>query len=252
MSSDNQSVQISFKMISLVLALFVVGLLVYIVASQPWDKTDNSERRVIEARGEAIVDAEPDEFLFYPYWDVDAANEDQLSEETRIINNNTIAAIKELGIQDKDIKNNANGNEDWYYLDDQSDVLRASVYLEFSTNDIDIAQRATDYLVDNQAKGQLTPQSQFSNDLRKRLESEARIAAIADAKAKAQQIADGFDQKLGDLKSVQTSEDRFGYPAPATLEGQAEDSSTSSIETITIQPGQNELRYTLTAEFYLE
>jgi uncharacterized protein YggE len=97
----------------------------------------------------------------------------------------------------------------------------------------------------------VSPQANFSDAKRKDLERQARDAATKDARAKADQSAKNLGFKVGLVKTV-TDGTGFGgiiYPLTASGVAKATDLSQPSLA---IQPGENDLSYTVTVTYYLK
>ena len=98
------------------------------------------------------------------------------------------------------------------------------------------------YLVANNAKGQLTPLSSISKQKQEELEKEALTRASENARANAEAKAALFGAEIGDAISISDTSSGGGFPTPIPyLEDAAAETSEASLP---FQPGQDE--YTLT------
>ena len=121
--------------------------------------------------------------------------------------------------------------------------------LTITVSDKDLAQKVQDYLLTTGPSGQVTPQPGFSESKRKELEDKARDEATKDARSKAEQIAKNTGAKLGKVQSIQDG-GNLGQPVPLIYEDKSVSSSDSK-QSLQIQPGENELRYTVSVSYYL-
>jgi uncharacterized protein YggE len=119
--------------------------------------------------------------------------------------------------------------------------------LTITVNDKALTQKVQDYLVTTSPTGSVSPQTTFSEAKRKELESKARDEATKDARSKAEQSAKNLGFKIGKVKSV---EDGSGFGGIVLREGltMASDSKATSLS---VQPGENDLHYTVTVTYYL-
>lgn len=235
--------------------LLVTGTLVSIVLFwRPWDPTVATSSRKITITGSATVQDEPDEFTFRPTY-----TKDTVDEITKL-NNQVVATLKNLGVKDSQIKNNANsyGSPDIYYLDKSTDKDQTTLSLTITVNDKKIAQKVQDYLLTTNPKGNITPTGSFSAAKRKELENKARGDAIKDARDKAKQTATGLGAKLGKVLEISEGTntggcDMGGVVCPVTFEDSVSSSKGSTTEkSPSIQAGTDELTYSFTVTFNLE
>jgi uncharacterized protein YggE len=249
---NKESINISlgnlYKILTIILCLIIIGML---LVWQPWKSTLNQDRS-ISVNGEATVKAAPDQYVFNPIYEF--KNEDKakaLAEQTDK-NNQIIAKLKELGVKDSDIKNNASGYSDSYSVEPASpEQTTYSLSLTITVSDKDLATKVQDYLVSTNPEGQVTPQASFSETKRKELENQARDMATKDARAKAEQIAKNTGAKLGKVKSIQDG-GGFGQPITALYEDSVASSSSATKQSMQIQPGENELNYVVSVSYYLK
>lgn len=217
----------------------------------PWN-AGADQGRTVSVSGEAKLKAAPDQYVFSPIYEF--KNEDKakaLAEQTDK-NNQIIAKLKELGVKDSDIKNNASGYSNSYSVEPASpERTTYNLSLTITVSDKDLATKVQDYLVSTNPEGQVTPQASFSETKRKELENQARDMATKDARAKAEQIARNTGAKLGKVKSIQDG-GGFGQPIPALYEDSVASSSSATKQSMQIQPGENELNYVVSASYYLK
>jgi len=243
------------RIVSLILLAIIVAM---VIVWRPWEGRFDAHSRTINVSGEATVKATPDEYVFYPSYSFKntdrpaalAALEEKSAEVT--------AGLKKLGVADSAIASNSSGYDGGgISLDDTIRFQRpspsdSSIYTLQITVTIgtrDLAQKVQDYLVTTAPTGSVSPQANFSDKKRKELESRARDEATKEARAKADQSARNLGFAIGPVKSV---EDGTGFGVfPLSKSDYAEDSATTSDRGLQIQPGENELSYSVAVTYYL-
>lgn len=220
-----------FHAVNILLLVAILGLLLW---SQPW-KSTTSEVRKITVSGEATLEAEPDEYVFNPYFEVKDTNQETAKAKVSKLANDAVDAIKKLGVEEKDIKLDASSYDRWYWdADNEEGVLNA--YLTVKVKDKDLAQKVQDYLTSSEAKGQLTSQESFSEEKQKNLEAEATEKAIEDAKSKAEAQAKLVGAKLGKVIEVQ-QDNPIAFPYQGRGDAITLEASDTSLPVL---PGEQE------------
>jgi uncharacterized protein YggE len=98
--------------------------------------------------------------------------------------------------------------------------------------------------------GGVTPQSTFSTTKQKELESRGRDQATKEARTKADQQAKNLGFTVGKVKSVEDSGDS-GYGGVMPMAASAMDVSSTQ-KSLAVQPGQNDLTYTVQVTYYIK
>lgn len=189
---------------------FVTVALLIIIASmlaiwRPWIATD---KRTISVTGQATVRQAPDEFIFYPTYTAAGDTSQAAVSKVSETGNAVVAKLKELGVAENQLKTDVNGSGGYPvpYAEDSSKPFfgsNSAYYTITATiNDNSLAQKVLDYLVTTETTYAVTPQSSLSKDTRQKLETEARTAALVDARAKAVSTAESVGAKLGLVISV--------------------------------------------------
>ena len=248
MARQTISIKIDLKVVC---ALLVVAIVVMLGLWRPWQSQKSSESRTTTQTGQATIKAEPDQFIFSPYYEL--ANTNAVAEKATSIN----AKLKELGVADTQIKNNASSYDLYgpeYYSKIKETVTTLS--LTITIDGKELAQKVQDYLLTTSPKGAITPYASFSKKKQQSLENEAREKALADARSKADQIASTLKVKIGKVMSVKDGDSFGSLPCSGGVCPMAsyatEDKSTSSGSSLTIQSGENEFTYSVTVTFELE
>lgn len=251
MKLKNNKINLSLDL-RLISAILLVAVVALVIAWMPWNsKTSDSE--TIKVTGEAVLKAEPDQFVFYPSYQFKSADKADSSNQATEKGNEVSAKLKDLGIADSKVKVSVDGYMGRPYPDNGVDEYIYTAQLTVTVDNKDKAQEIQDYLASTQPQGSVTPQGTFSEAKRIELEAQARDQATKDARAKADQSAKNLGFKVGRVKSV---EDGVGFNGggPITLEerGMAAMDSTAASSTLVVQPGENEIRYSVTVTYFLK
>lgn len=233
-------------------ALLTAGLVAMLLLWHPWDAAPSNDARTVSVSGSTTLKAEPDEYVFYPSYEFKNADKAAGLTELTAKSDEVVAGLKKAGVADKDIKTGASGYRDYYYFDQESKTHTYTLQITATTHDRDAAQKAQDYLATTDPSGAVTPEPTFSEATRKKLESKGRDAATKDARAKAEQQAKNLGFSIGKVKSVSDSDMGYGYPVPMVAETTLESSGTDAKKSLTVQPGQNELTYTVQVTYYIK
>lgn len=233
--------------IALVIALIVIAVLAVKLADG-----GSGDTRTVRVTGEATLKATPDEYLFYPSYNFTNPDKDAALKELTAKSDEITAGLKKVGVADSKIKSNSSGYDTPVYLESQPIRKENATYqlqLTVTVDNKELAQKVQDYLVSTSPTGGVSPQASFSDKKRKELENQARDQATKDARSKADQQAKNLGFKVGKVQSV---EDGSGFDGvhPFSRNGAepaiAEDSASSSLA---VQPGENELNYSVTVVY---
>lgn len=240
-SKTRSNIRLSFSqwwLVGLLALIMVVMLLVW----RPW-QGGNVSQRTISVSGSAIIQASPDEYVFNPSWQFKGADKTaalgSVTEKSAMV----LAELKKLGVADKDIKTNTGGWDGYYYFDSEQNQHVYMLNIAATVDNRELAQKLQDYLVTTEPTGQVSPQATFSNALQKKLEQQGRTEATKDARAKADEMAQNLGFTVGKVMTIK-DEGQNGGVYPMLAQGSAMDSSVKSTE-LAVQPGQNELNYTV-------
>lgn len=233
--------------------LIIVALLVVIAAMlfiwKPWSDDPRATDRTVEVSGQATVTATPDEFIFYPSYEFTNTSQEAALAELTKKSDEIVTKLKALGVEDSKIKTNASDyGRGVYYPEVVGDKTTYTLQLTITTSNKDLTQKVQDYLVSTTPQGEVTPEANFSKTKREMLESQARDQATKNARAKAEQSAKNLGYKIGKVKSVS---DNGGFGDIMPLRGALE-SSDVSVPQLKVQPGENELSYSVTVVYYIK
>lgn len=236
------NLSLDYRIIAVVLLLVIAGMF---MLWRPWNDT-RADTRTIETTGQATVKATPDEYIFYPSYEAKNADKATALAEVTKKSNEIVTKLKELGVADSKIKTNSSSYDFPIYGKDTS-TPTYTLQITVTVDNRELAQKVQDYLVSTTPIGSVTPQVTFSEAKRKTLESQARDDATKDARAKAEQSAKNLGFRLGDVKTVSDGAGFDGMPYPVM--GKAERDAVAP-EQFQLQPGENELNYSVTVTYF--
>jgi uncharacterized protein YggE len=241
-TKNKVSLSLDLRLVCLLLLVVIGVMLLY---WKPWQTNGNTQRKVTIS-GEATIKSEPDEFQFNPYYEKDT------TVEATILNKQIIAKLKELGVNEAQIKNNASsyGSPDVYYMMPVEGKEKTTLNLTVTVSNKELAQKVQDYLLTTNPKGSVTPYPSFSTSKQKELTDKARDEAIADAKKRADKTAAGLDAKIGKVLEVSESRSAGIYPMMGSTSDVSSNESTK--QSLSIQPGENEFSYSVQLVFELK
>ncbi len=238
------------KWVQFAMLIAVLGLLLWL---QPWKgNTASDATRKITVAGEATIKAEPDEYLFTPYFEAKGTEQEALKKDLNDKANVAVKKLKELGIEDSKIKVDSSSYDYWFFEPGQEGSL--TVTLQVTVSDKAKAQEVQDYFTTLDLKGQLTPQATFSKSKQKELEAQATDEASKDAKSKAEKQATLVGAKIG--KVIEVSQGSMGgYPMPLMTTA---DSATMSrdakleVSSLPVMAGENEFSWSVSVTYELK
>lgn len=235
----------------LIIILLLAVIATMLIIWKPWAPAVQDENRVIEVTGEATIKAEPDEYVFSPNYQFQNENRDQALANLTKKSEEVIAKIKELGVADNSIKTNASGYDHYnFYYDSRLKTNNYTLQLTITLDNRELAQKVQDYLITTEPTGNVSPQATFSEAKRKELESQARDEATKNARAKAEQSGTNLGFKIGGVKSVKDGVG-FGGIEPYYGRAMTTDMAQAPEQKLAVQPGENELSYSVTVVYYL-
>lgn len=236
---------------------FVVIALLAVIAAmlaiwRPWSAAAGTSDRTVDVTGTTTLSARPDEFIFYPTYEFENSNKQAALDAMSSKSDELVTAVKKLGVADKDIKTNS---DSWSYpgipVEGDTSTPTYTLRLTITVDDEKLAQKVLDYLVTTSPSGTISPQPTFSEKKLKEIEDQARIDASKDARTKAEQSAKNLGFKLGSVKSVNDGTGFGGGVYPLYEKDTATSAMDSSRSSLSIQPGENELTYSVTVTYYI-
>ena len=245
-NAQKLSVSLDYRWISIgLVAVIAVMLFVW----KPW--VAKATDRTIDVTGQTTVSARPDEFVFYPSYEFKNGDKQAAIKQLSAKSDELVSALKKLGVADKDIKTNSSSWSYPIYANGTASDPTYTLQLTVTVGSDELVQKVQDYLLGTSPSGSISPQATFSEKKRKELENQARGEASKDARKKAEESAKNLGFKIAAVKSVVDSSG-FGGIYPATgyaVDLKAEDSARASLA---VQPGENDLTYTVSVTYYIK
>lgn len=250
MDKTKLNLSIDLRLISL---LLLAALVTSLALWRPWTSSNSASDRIIEVNGEAILKDTPDEFSFNPSYQFDTDTKEIALAGISKKSAEVIDGLKKLGVKSNRIKADSNGFENSSFPSYGGSKVSYSLSITVLVDDPELVQKVQDYLVSTSPSGSVTPYTSFSETKRKSLESKGRTTAIKDARKKADQTAEELGFKVGKVKSISDTGQSNGDVFPLAKPSIASDSQMTDKETqsINVEPGQNELSYSVTIKYYI-
>lgn len=202
--------------------IFFLGLFIYIKLAGPISFSVNNyntaKNDLFQTIGEGSASDEPDEAVIYFGVTKNASTVTSAQEQTNSSIKNILENLKNLGINDKDIKTtNYSVNPNYDFSSGQRITgYNVTQNIELKLKEIKKTNDAIDAITGSGANlvGQI--QFGFSDQAKEKLEQEARKEAVEEAKQRAQNIAKTAGIKLGKIINVQESSNEL--PRPIALD----------------------------------
>lgn len=239
-----------FSLWWLVAALvLVIGVLIGLW--RPWQGRDD-DARTVTVTGTTTIKAIPDEYTFNPSWQFKDNDKAVALKEATAKSNEVVTQVKKLGVADDKITTNLGGWEGYYFYDSTTGMHTYTLTISIVVANKDLAQKIQDYLTTTNLTGQVTPTATFSQVTQKKLESNARVAATKEARAKADEMATNLGFEIGKVKSINDQDNGSGVfltnGKATSLMGQGSAADSSSLA---IQPGENSIDYSVEVTYYI-
>lgn len=253
MKTTNNRLNLTFDLrtVSAVLLLIILTML---AIWKPWTTEALDESRVITVTGQSKVMAEPDEFVYYPSYEFKNGDKQVAMDGANQKSAEVITKLKSLGVPDNKLKTTIDSYGSAYkegtsQITEYTYSLRLTVTLP-SRNE---AQKIQDYISTTGAVGTVTPQAGFSEAKRKTVESQGRDEATKDARAKAEQSAENLGFKIGKVKAIDDGATGGVVRPLMAADSGAVESRTMGVAGggVSVQPGENDLTYTVTVTYYI-
>lgn len=244
---NKMNVVLDLRVVVLVLLAVIAAML---LLWKPWASKAAGDRTV-EVKGEATITAKPDKFVFYPSYEFKNADKAAALADVSKKSDEIVSKLKGLGVTEKDIKTTSSGYDYPVYKESGAQTPTYNLQLTVTVGDLEKAQEVQDYLVTTAPMGSVSPQATFSEKKRKELEAQARDLATKDARAKADQMAKNVGFKVGAVKAISEDQGFSAMPLEARSLAMDAGGSTAASASLNVQPGENELPYTVTVTYYI-
>lgn len=221
-----------------------IGSIPFSVTSTTTTKTD-----LFTVQGQGKVSAIPDTAEVTLGITISRPNVTSAQNEVNRIINKITQDLKQLGIEEKDIKTiNYTVNPDYDYSGGKPKIsgYTVTVNLEVKTKKLEKINGVIDTATSNGANLIGGLNFTFSEEKQKELRSGARKQAVEEAKVKAQELASAAGIKLGRIINVQ-EETTFPWERPVPL--MVERAVTAPSEETQIQPGESKIQVTVTLSY---
>lgn len=238
-------------------ALLIIGVLLLVIVGMfaLWKPWQAAKDRTITVTGDATLTATPDQFTFSPTYTFKDPDQGTALAALRKKSDDIVSHLKSLGVADKQIKTDTDSTDTagvvpLYIVEGNNKVY--TLHLTVTLTDSTLAQKVQDYLVSTTPEGAVSPQADFSPAKHTALEASARTAAEKDARQKAQEMAKNLGFTLDGIKSVTDAPD-FGLPLPLSSNSSLGSSQAMSsvAPPLTVQPGQNNLSYSVQVVYFI-
>lgn len=220
---------------------------------KPW-QTKPAETISVTAQGTA--DAVPNVGKITATIESKNPDIDQARAENEAKVSTVVAKLKELGIEEKDIKTqNLSAGQGYsggpeimiYPAPPKPNTNVFSTSLEITIRDFSKSDAVFAALTQNGLTSLYGPALTVSDEKLEEAKSKARENAVESAKKKAQELAKASDRKVGKVVKIAEQGD-YGYPIPMIATSSRDLTEKAS----QIQPGQNQVTINLSVDFALD
>ena len=247
----------------IVWALVILAIAFGIIYLKPWQSKENTISVSASGKAQATPNiAKISATVTTTNDDLNLARQQNEEKVSKLIN-----ALKDLGIEDKDIQTQYISGGETYEIQKyqlQQDILpdssqvqiypppqnltnQVSTTFEVTIRDFTKADEVLAAFTQNGAHNIYGPNLTIDDKTTEIVKSQARKDAVANAKKKANDLASELGKKVGDATSVAEQGD-FGLPFPIMAQSEAELQQKAS----QIQPGENDVTVTVQVEFELK
>lgn len=228
--------------------IWLALLAIVVIGAFAWWNQGGTELTIT---GKATVKAAPDEYVFYPSYQVKDVSQDIAKQKVTETGNSVITKLKELGVTDSQLTTSVTENQNYDYRlmptpekPNPVDGYMASYSMTITVNDLAIAKKIQEYLASTPVSGSISPTSAFSDATQRKLEREARKQALEDAKQLADDTAETLSVSIRGIKSI--GEPTWGGPVPFATALKAEgarDIAIQSAPSPELLVGEQEVTY---------
>ena len=234
--------------------LFIVlGLIFYTKLFGPIpfyvNNIQTTKTNLFHAQGTGKATAVPDTGFVTIGISQDSATVADAQQKVNDVMNKIINDLKKEGINEKDIKTNSynvNPKYDYTMMPSRNNTngFTVSQNLEINVKPIEKINKVIDIATSDGANIVNQASFGFSDELKKKLENQAREEAVKDARTKAESLAQAAGIRLGRVVDVQeNSNNVIPVPVMGKLAPAGEGSTNSTPTTIT--PGENTITTTV-------
>lgn len=210
-----------YVLIALSVAVVILAALIY---AGPFIASDQSTESTIFITGEAQKNIVPDTASLSIGVVVDSPTAKEASDENAVLMDAVIKELKDLGLQDQEIKTSYVSVYPVYSYDGKRtiDAYSASNNVQVTTKSLDRLGEIIDRSTATGANRIGGVSFTVSDEMQKELRDEMVTAAVSDASSKAAQLADSLDVEIVGVKSSSINEGQT-YPVYYEVPAMAED-----------------------------
>lgn len=244
---DRLKVPVLTVLISLILFFAFVKLFGPIPFSVNSITTEKSELFTVDGTGEAVGKPDTAEFTVGVTKTGSTVEDTQTQTNTAV--NKVIAALKEQGIDEKDIKTenyNVNPNVDFSSGKQSTTGYTVNTNITVTVQDASKANTALDAATANGANVVNGVSFTLNDDEKKKLEDQARAEAIKKAKEQAVTISQQAGIKLGRVINVTVNPTQ---PGPIMYDKALSVGQAAPAAPTQLQPGENKVTVTVTLSY---
>jgi uncharacterized protein YggE len=237
----------------IICAVLLIANLTTIGLWQPWKDGAISDR-TIKITGSTTIESEPDQFVFYPYYQKSGQDQTVINNELSELSKTIVAKLKTLGVVDSAIKTAVSSYDYGVYYQNTESEMAGTLNITVTLKDKDLAQKVQDYLITTSPSGSITPQDSFSTAKQKSLESQALAEALKDARSKAESSAKQVGATLGKVITIGDITNN-NIPTPWMVDssvGATDSTKSSEPGSYNIQSGLNEYSFSIEVEYELK
>jgi uncharacterized protein len=236
-------------------AIFTVVLLLLLnyFFNHNWNFFENSQikTQTFQAQGTGTATGTPDQSDVSFTVSKSATTAETAQQQANTLMNTIISDLQKSGVEKKDIQT-SNYNSSPNYATNGTTITNYTVSenVDVTVHDNSKVNTVIDTVTKDGAQNVYGPNLTFSNDKQQQLEDQARIAAINNAKQKAQSLAGAAGMHLGKIINVQETQPNSVYPIhPVPMLFSAKAEGTAQSVPTQINPGQNTVTSTVTLTY---
>lgn len=157
--------------------------------------------------GQGSVKATPDHFVFSPSYEARDASEVTARAKATEIGSGVVTALKKLGVTEEMLQRDIYVYRDYSATPEPTSTETGQHIGTYSLtitieDNTELAQKVLTHLATTPLQGNLTPYSSFKTETQRRLEREARVKALEDARTQGEQTADTQGARIWGIVSI--------------------------------------------------
>jgi hypothetical protein len=223
----------------LFLGVFTIIFLITLLLQPQINVNTNTLENAISVSGQAQLEVDPDQAEIYVNIITEGYDAKIVQDVNTENSNSVLAALLEYGLKEENIETTSYylyPKRTWNPITQSYDIegYKLTHTMKVTTNNTENVGELINIVVDNGANGIGNIQFTLSDNLEKEVRAEALALAGQEAQAKAENIADSLNIKLGKIKSV--SENNYYYSPYTYYPKEAMASGADYEENVVISP----------------